>query len=119
MFQPELQSSAKTIEKAPVLTNIKRKVQIFEKLASSSKSNSGPRILNVVPPATTNVRNLLKSFEVIHTVSPDNTCRSKSPTSSDFPSLKSRLKVLKMSTVNDSDDVHLAKDLKNLRNVRI
>jgi hypothetical protein len=119
MFEPEFQSSAKTIEKASVLTNIKRKVQIFEKLTSSSNSNSGPRILNFVPPATINVQNRLKAFEVIHTVSPDNTCRPKSPIYSDFPSLKSRLEVLQMSTVNDSDDVRLAKDLKNLRNVRI
>jgi hypothetical protein len=119
MFELEFQSSAKTIEKTPVLTNIKRKVQIFEKLTSSSNSNSGPRILNVVSPTTINVKNRLKTFEVIYTVSSDNTCRPKSPMSSDFPSLKSRLKVLQMSTVNDLADVRLAKDLKNLKDVRI
>jgi hypothetical protein len=46
-----------------------------------------------------------------------NTCRPKSPISSDFPSLRSRLNTLQMSTVNDPDDIRLSNDLRNVRNV--
>jgi hypothetical protein len=46
-----------------------------------------------------------------------NICRLKSPVSSDFPSLRSRLDTLKMSTVDDPDDMRLSNDLKNVRNV--
>uniref|UniRef100_A0A2S2Q9B4 Uncharacterized protein n=1 Tax=Sipha flava TaxID=143950 RepID=A0A2S2Q9B4_9HEMI len=46
-----------------------------------------------------------------------NTCRPKSPVSSDFPSLRNRLDTLQMSTVDDPDDMRPSNDLKNVRNV--